>query len=66
MSENAKKIYCDLLCDKIVSMFGVSKERAADAVSRSAIQTLIHENPDYVDHVPLSCWAEEVHTEMFT
>lgn len=65
MSENAKRIYCDLLSNEIVSMFGVSKERAVAAVSKSAIQTLIRENPDYVDHVPLSCWAEEVHAEMF-
>lgn len=66
MSEKAREIYCSLLSDKIVSMFGVSKERAADAVKKSAIQTLISENPEYVDHVPLSCWAEEVHAEMFT
>lgn len=65
MSENAKRIYCDLLSNEIVSMFGVSKERAVAAVSKSEIQTLIRENPDYVDHVPLSCWAEEVHEEMF-
>ena len=65
MSENAKRIYCDLLSNEIVSMFGVSKERAVAAVNKSAIQTLIRENPDYVDHVPLSCWAEEVHAEMF-
>lgn len=65
MSETAKIIYCDLLSNEIVSMFGVSKELAMDAVNNSAIQALIRENPDYVDHVPLSCWAEEVHAEMF-
>lgn len=66
MSENAKAIYCNLLSDEIVSMYGVSKEQAVVAVNHSAIQTLIRENPEYVDHVPLSCWAEEVHAEMFT
>ena len=65
MSESAKEIYCELLSDEIVSMFGVSKESAVVAVNGSAIQNLIRENPDYVDHVPLSCWAEEVHAEMF-
>lgn len=66
MSENAKAIYCNLLSDEIVSIYGVSKEQAVVAVNHSAIQTLIRENPEYVDHVPLSCWAEEVHAEMFT
>lgn len=54
MSEKAKMVYCELLSNEIVSMFGVSKEQAVEAVSRSAIQKLIRENPDYVDHVPLS------------
>lgn len=66
MNERAKRIYCELLSNEIVSMFGVSKERATEAVNRSAIQKLIREDPDYVDHVPLSSWAEEVHAEMFT
>lgn len=65
MSENAMKVYFELLSDEIVTMYGVSKEQANYAVQNSAIQTLIREEPEYVDHVPLSCWAEEVHEEMF-
>lgn len=65
MSENAMKNYFELLSQKIVAMYGVSKEQANRAVQNSAIQTLIREEPEYVDHVPLSSWAEEVHAEMF-
>lgn len=64
MSEKAIRVYFDLLSNKIVSMFGVSKERAVFAIQHSAIQKLIREEPEYVDHVPLSSWAEEVHKEM--
>lgn len=51
MSENAKAIYCNLLSDEIVSIYGVSKEQAVVAVNHSAIQTLIRENPEYVDRM---------------
>ena len=64
MSEKAIRVYFDLLSNKIVSMFGVSKEQAVFAIQHSAIQKLIREEPEYVDHVPLSSWAEEVHKEM--
>lgn len=65
VDEKTKETYCDLLSNMIVSMFGVTKESAVDAVSKSVIQTLIRKNPDYVDHAPLSCWAEEVYNEKF-
>lgn len=58
------KTYCELLSNKIVTMYGVSKEQANRAVQNSAIQTLIREESEYVDHVPLSSWAEEVYEEM--
>jgi hypothetical protein len=64
MSEQMVAFYCNLLSDKIVSMFGVSKERAAHAVRNSAIQDIIREDPEYVDHVPLYSWAEDVYEEM--
>ena len=64
MSEKAIRVYFELLSNKIVSMFGVSKEQAVFAIQNSAIQKLIREEPEYVDHVPLSSWAEEVHKEM--
>lgn len=64
MSEQMRIFYCNLLSDKIVSMFGVSKERATHAVNNSAIQDLIREDPEYVDHVPLYSWAEDVYEEM--
>lgn len=66
MSDKAMETYFDLLSDKIVAMYGVSKEAAASAVQHSAIQALIREEPEYVDHVPLSNWAEEIHEEMFS
>lgn len=63
MSELAIAHYCELLSNKIVAMFGVSKPQADHAVQHSAIQKLLREEPEYVDHVPLSTWAEEVHRE---
>lgn len=45
-------------------MYGISKEQTNRAVQNSAIQTLIREESEYVDHVPLSSWAEEVYEEM--
>lgn len=65
MSESAMRTYFELLSNEIVAMYGVSKDEANIAIQNSAIQTLIREEPEYVDHVSLSCWAEEVHTEMF-
>ena len=64
MNEQEIKRYCKLLSNKIVVMYGISKEQANRAVQNSAIQTLIREKPEYVDHVPLSSWAEEVYEEM--
>lgn len=64
MNTQEIKRYCELLSNKIVVMYGISKEQANRAVQNSAIQTLIREEPEYVDHVPLSSWAEEVYDEM--
>lgn len=66
MNENKIKAYLELLGNKMVVMFGLSKEDADHAIQNSAIQTLIREEPEYVDHVPISSWAEEIHREMFT
>ena len=64
MNEQEIKRYCELLSNKIVIMHGISKEQANRAVQNSAIQTLIRKEPEYVDHVPLSSWAEEVYEEI--
>ena len=64
MNEQEIKRYCELLSNKIVIMYDISKEQANHAVQNSAIQTLIREEPKYVDHVPLSSWVEEVYEEM--
>ena len=64
LTRNWGNDYCRLFSDEIVTMYGVSKDEANYAVRNSAIQTLIREEPEYVDHVPLSSWAEEVHEEM--
>lgn len=65
MNDQEIKTYCELLSNKIVAIYGISKELANYAVQNSAIQILIREEPEYVDHVPLSSWAEEVYEEMF-
>lgn len=44
-------------------MFNVTKEYADCAVKNSAIQKLLDDIPDYVDHVPLEGWACEVYNE---
>lgn len=64
MNDQEIKTYCELLSNKIVAIYGASKEQANCAVQNSAIQTLIREEPEYIDHVPLSDWAEEVYEEM--
>lgn len=63
MDEKTRKIYCDLLVKKLISMFAMSYQDAVIAVESSAIQQLIDEDPKYVDHVPLSSWAEDVYKE---
>lgn len=63
MGEKGIARYFELLSQKIVKMFGVSKEQADSAIQKSAIQKMIREAPEYVDHVPLSSWAEEVYQE---
>ena len=65
MNDQEIKTYCELLSNKIVAIYDISKELANYAVQNSAIQILIREEPEYVDHVPLSSWAEEVYEEMF-
>lgn len=63
MKENIRKVYCDLLANKIVEMFPVSYEGAAYSVEHSVIQQLMDEMPEYVDTVPLDSWAEAVYNE---
>lgn len=48
MNTQEIKRYCELLSNKIVVMYGISKEQANRAVQNSAIQTLIREEPDYI------------------
>lgn len=55
--------YCELLSNRIVAMYSVSKEVADEIVDRSVIHDFIREIPEYVDHVPLSVWAREVFYE---
>ena len=55
--------YCELLSNRIVAMYSISKEMADEIVERSIIQDLIREIPEYVDHIPLSTWAREIFYE---
>ena len=63
MNKKLREQYCELLSKKIISMFNVTKEYADCAVKNSAIQKLLDDIPDYVDHVPLEGWACEVYNE---
>lgn len=55
--------YFRLLSEEMVQVYGISAEQAAVAIRSSAIQRLVREHPEYVDHVSLSDWAKEVYTE---
>lgn len=55
--------YCELLSNRIVAMYSVSKEVAAEIVERSVIHDLIREIPEYADHIPLSTLAREIFYE---
>lgn len=65
MSSVMKAQYMKLLAKEIVSIYGVTMESAVAALKKSAINQLFDRYPEYVDHVPLSSWAKEVHGEMF-
>lgn len=64
MNEETRRIYCSLLIDEIIEMYGADRALVESWISKSAIQKLIDEDPEYVDHIPLSSWAEEVYEEM--
>ena len=64
MSEELRKLYCELLAEKIVQVYGIDLNRARYGVAESAIQNLLEEISEYVDHVPLYSWAEDVYEEM--
>lgn len=64
MSEEAKKLYCELLAYEISKTYGIEIDQARYGVSKSAIQRLLDEDHRYVDHVPLYSWAEDVYNEM--
>lgn len=64
MNEETRKLYCSLLVDKIVDMYGADRKLVEDWVPKSAIQELIDECPEYVDHVALQEWASDVYNEM--
>lgn len=57
--------YFEILAQKISSLYGVDIDKARNAVSQSAIQKLVQEIPEYVGHVSIYDWAEEIYNEMF-
>lgn len=65
MSEKAKTRYFEMLAQKISALYGVAIDAARNAVSHSAIQDMVANNPEYVGHVSIYDWAEEVYHEMF-
>lgn len=66
MSAAAKREYLQLLAEEIVAMYGLSLEAVNLAIKGSAINALLDEYPEYVDHMPLASLAENVHREMFS
>ena len=60
-----KLYYLQLLVAKIVDLFDVRYDDAYNTVIKSAINILIDTEPEYVCHVSIGSWAEEVHEEMF-
>lgn len=64
MSEAARERYFEMLAQKISAVYGVAIDTARNAVSRSAIQDMVRECPEYVGHVSIYDWAEEVYEEM--
>lgn len=64
MDEGAKLVFCDLLAMKISEVYGVDLVRAKIGVLESGIQRIIDEDPEYVDHIPLLSWAQDVYAEM--
>lgn len=64
MSEKQIKIYMELLAGKMVQQYGLHLQDVKVAIALSAIQTLIREEPEYVDTMPLSYWADAVYKEM--
>lgn len=61
MSNENLLAYCELLINKIVDMFNVSKEDAVRAVNNPVIQLIFEEYPEYVDQVPISEWAKDIY-----
>lgn len=61
MSDAVVHEYISLLCAKIVAMYSVSLEVARKAVEDCGMKQLFCENPEYVDHVPLSSWAKQIY-----
>lgn len=64
MSEEARRLYCELLAQEISKTYSIDIERARQGVAESAVQKLLDEDPRCVDHVPLYSWAEDVYAEM--
>ena len=60
MNEAIVQNYIGLLCAKIVAMYSVSMEVARKAVDDCKIKELFCDNPEFVDHVPLSSWAQQI------
>ena len=65
MSEREISSYFEMLAQKISLIYGVDILDSRNAVSHYAIQIMAKENPEYVGHVSIYEWADEVYEEMF-
>lgn len=59
-----KPRYLNLLAKEISDSFDIDYADAREAVRKSAINTLLDEDPIWVDHYPLSYWALTVYKEV--
>ena len=64
MNGSVKNRFLKLIAKEMTAQYNVSMEFAMDAIKRSAVNALMDDCPEYVDHVPLSHLAQKVYEEV--
>ena len=57
------RMFDQSLVKSLVVCFGMNKQDARNAVSRSALQVLLRKHPDMVLHYPMEGWTNDVWRE---
>ena len=60
MNEQNKNRFINLIAEEIEDMYGCTEKEARKAVRKSEVVKLLDEQPEFVDHVPLSSWTESI------